>query len=299
MGEAIKLSFRATLLTIPLVHILPLKKEPSVEERKQTKYRQIDSSVRLIGLVEPLVVFPSGPKNFLLVDGHIRLDVLRQIGVIEAECLLAIEDESYTYNRRTNYVPPISEHYMILKALGNGVTEERIAAVLAVDVPEIRRRRDLLNGICPEVAQLLKTKRITVNGCQLLRKMKPIRQIHCADLMISANTFTVSFIKAFVSVTPDELLVKAAPTDKRPTVSNHTKTLLEEEAEALVADLKKAEESYGADMLELATSCRYFARLLGNSRVKKYLGKYHRDILGEMDQLLIEVNQEVLAQASA
>jgi RepB plasmid partitioning protein len=45
---------------------------------------------------------------------------------------------------------------MILKAIERGVSEERIAKALNVDVPTIRRKRQLLDGICPEVADLLK-----------------------------------------------------------------------------------------------------------------------------------------------
>ncbi len=92
--------------------------------------------------------------------------------------------------RRVNHLPPIGEHYMILKALKNGVTEQRIAQALSVDVAEIRRKRDLLNGICPEAIELLKTRRVSATGFSTLRKMKPVRQIKCAELMISANSYT-------------------------------------------------------------------------------------------------------------
>lgn len=49
---------------------------------------------------------------------------------------------------------------MILKALENGVGEERLAEALSVDVGNIRKKRDLLNGICPEAVQLLRNNQI-------------------------------------------------------------------------------------------------------------------------------------------
>lgn len=119
---------------------------------------------------------------------------------------------------------------MILRALANGVTEERIAQALNVDVSEIRKKRDLLNGICPEAADLLKTRRVTATAFSMMRRMKPVRQIKCAELMISANAYSLPFAKAFLSVTPDELLVKA-PSRKLAIVPNQTKTLIEEEAD--------------------------------------------------------------------
>ena len=121
------------------------------------------------------------------------------------------------------------------------------------------RKRDLLNGICPEAIELLKTRRVSATGFSTLRKMKPVRQIKCAELMISANSYTFAFAKAFLSVTPDDLLTKAPATKRLAVVPNPTKTLMEQEANALVEDLKNAEDSYAADMLDLATGCRYFS----------------------------------------
>ena len=50
---------------------------------------------------------------------------------------------------------------MILKAIERGVSEDRIAAVLDVDVARIRIKRDLLNGIAPEATELLKDKHVS------------------------------------------------------------------------------------------------------------------------------------------
>ncbi len=299
MPEPTKVAFRSNLLKVKITDISALKDELTPAERTKTKYRQIAASIIHIGLVEPPVVFPHGKNRYLLVDGHTRLDVLKQNGATEVECLVATDDESYTYNKRVNHLPPIGEHYMILKALKNGVTEQRIAQALSVDVAEIRRKRDLLNGICPEVIELLKTRRVSATGFSTLRKMKPVRQIKCAELMISANSYTFAFAKAFLSVTPEDLLTKAPATKRLAVVPNPTKTLMEQEANALVEDLKNAEDSYAADMLDLATGCRYFSRLVGNPRIRRFLSKNHAEILAELDQLITEVEQETHKPAAS
>ena len=72
---------------------------------------------------------------------------------------------------------------MILRAIKNGVTEERIARSLHVDLYKIRQKRELLDGICPEAVQLLKDKRVTGSGFRELRKVKPMRQIEIAELL--------------------------------------------------------------------------------------------------------------------
>ena len=106
--------------------------------------------MREVGIIEPLIVFPQNGKSdsYFLLDGHVRLEVLKQIGATHARCLISTDDEAYTYNKRVNRIATIQEHVMILKAIKSGVSEERIAKVLDVDVANIRQKRDLLEGIC-------------------------------------------------------------------------------------------------------------------------------------------------------
>lgn len=61
-----------------------------------------------------------------------------------------------TYNKRISRIATIQEHKMILRAVERGVSEARIAAALNVNVALIRQKRTLLNGICPEAAELLR-----------------------------------------------------------------------------------------------------------------------------------------------
>ena len=64
----------------------------------------------------------------------------------------------------------IQEHRMILKAVERGVPEDRIAKALNVDVQSIVRKRRLLEGICPEVAEILKDKHIARHNVRRTQK---------------------------------------------------------------------------------------------------------------------------------
>jgi hypothetical protein len=88
-------------------------------------------------LVEPPVVYadPRRPGTYLLLDGHLRVEVLKERGESEVFCLLATDDEAFTYNKRISRIAPIQEHFMIMRALERGVSEQRIARALNVDVP--------------------------------------------------------------------------------------------------------------------------------------------------------------------
>src|SRR5215831_20049838 len=159
MEKSVRLAFESKGLRIPVTDLLPLK-QLNAKLKSYPKYNQLLSSVREVGIIEPLVVFPQDGTagTYLLLDGHLRLEALRELRQTHAPCIVSTDDEAYTYNRRVNRVSPIQEHTMILKAIKSGISEERIAKVLNIDIAAIRQKRDLLNGICEETAEILKTK---------------------------------------------------------------------------------------------------------------------------------------------
>ncbi len=70
------------------------------------------------------------------------------MGETDVLCLVATDDEAFTYNHKVNQISAIQEHFMILKALESGVSEERMASALSLDIAAVRKKRDLLEGIC-------------------------------------------------------------------------------------------------------------------------------------------------------
>ena len=103
MGDPVKIGFEQSVAVLPLSALLPLKTVP--EAIKQTaKYKQIARSVREIGIIEPLVVARSKDQSgrYLLLDGHMRYAALTDNAAEEVRCLVAEDDEAYTYNKRIN-----------------------------------------------------------------------------------------------------------------------------------------------------------------------------------------------------
>jgi len=295
----VKAAFHSVILTLPLVEITPLK-ELTPRVRVTSKYKQIATSLKHVGLIEPLVVFQSENGKYWLLDGTLRFDILKNdSGITEARCLLATDDESYNYNKRVNYLPPIAEHSMILKALSNGVSEERIAEALDVNVAAIRKKRQLLDGICEEAAELLKDKRLTSDGFGMLRKMKPIRQIYAAEMMVASNNYSTRFARGLLAVTKPDGLVAPEETYKR---IRHTtaskKAVMEQGSDALIEELKLVEKSYTSDLLSLTIAAGYLQRLLQNAKVERHLLKRHPDLLQAIQQVLTVVNGEKAGSAS-
>ena len=52
-----------------------------------------------MGLIEPLsVIQPDRKKSeYLVLDGHLRVLALKELGMSAGPCLLARDEESYTY----------------------------------------------------------------------------------------------------------------------------------------------------------------------------------------------------------
>ena len=291
MSTSVKHAFGSEVVVLETARLTPLKVIDAAD-RRDKKYRQIAASIEHVGIIEPLVVFSAGRGKYLVLDGHKRLDILKARGVTEVACLLATDDESYTYNKRVNYLSPIGEHHMILKNLENGVTEEEIAAALDVNVATIRAKRNLLDGICSEAAETLKDKRVGNDAFSVLRKMKAVRQTEVAGLMVAANNYSRRFAQALLSGTRAELL--AAPERVRPPKGEAAtqKAMLEQETDALLREYKAVDESYGIDVLLLSVSCGYVKRLLANTRVQRYLSKRYPDILTQLQQLVADVQGE-------
>src|SRR5262245_47322470 len=150
MPGKIKAAFDDRLCMLPLSSLLPLRRLHD-DIRKTVKYRRIARSIEEIGVIEPIVVCPSPsePGRYPPLDGQVRRAILLEQGETETRCLVARDDESFTYNKRINGIATIQEHFMIVRALERGVSEEKLARALNVDLKHLRRRKVLLDGICP------------------------------------------------------------------------------------------------------------------------------------------------------
>lgn len=278
MADPVKIAFERKILIQPIADLLPTKALPA-GVRETVKYRRIAASVAEVGLIEPLSIARQKDGSYLLLDGHMRLDALRFLGATEVACVVADDDESFTYNKRVNRLATIQEHYMIVRALDRGVSEEKLARALNVDVKVIRQRRHLLAGITADVAELLKDKPVGHNAFQKLRKMKPIRQLEAAELMVSANNYTVNYAKALLATSKSEELHKPDDLKKATGLSAEQMARLEREMASVSEDYKELEASYGDDMLVLVVASGFLERLLSKPEIEGFLERRHPEFL--------------------
>lgn len=290
MSKKPPLGFIPEPLLLPLSVILPLRKSPAGLQTSR-KFKQIIASIEAVGLIEPLSVGkPNRAGQYILLDGHTRLMALMQLGFDKAPCLVAIDDESYTYNNQLNRLSSVQEHVMIRRAVERGVSREKLAKALDVDISHIIKKLNLLDGICPEVVELLRDQHFSPNLGAVLRKLKPTRQIECVELMISANNITVAYAQALVAATPSNMLVGEIKTRKVTGVSSDQMAKMEWEMGNLQEQFKLAEQSFSQDVLNLVLAKGYLAKLMGNEAILRYLSKHNRDMLHEFDRIVRMTN---------
>lgn len=287
----VSLGFLPEPVIVPTDKILPSRKIPEGLANSR-KFEQIRSSIEEVGLIEPLSVAPTDRKSgfYLLLDGHVRLCALHELKCSEVCCLIATDDESYTYNSRINRLSTIQEHHMIRRAIERGVTPERLAKALSVDITHIAKKLNLLDGICPEAAELLVDQQFSADLSRFIRKMKPTRQVECVELMVSANNITVSYAEAMLLATPLAMLVDGKKPAKCAGMTQEQIGKMEREMSNLQGQYKTVEQSYGQDILQLVLAKGYLSKLLENKAVSRYLKQQQPEVFSEFEVIVKTVS---------
>jgi hypothetical protein len=262
MKKKVKIAFDSAGMMLSLDSIIP-RKTFSYSLKKSKKFSRIVESVKELGLV-----------------------ALKILGQDKAVCLVATDDETFNYNHKVNHLNPIQEHRMILKAVEKGVSEERIAKTLNVDVRAIRQKLDLMAGICPEAKDTLKDKEISASALKILKKVKPIRQIAIAETMVAMKDFKSSMAKLMLSATPPEQLASPEKPsyDKPPKPDELAR--MEKELQDIEKGFKFVEKTHSSNTLNLVVACGHLKKLLNNGTVVLFLKKNYPDNLDQFEKIV-------------
>ena len=285
--QAVQTCFEQKLVSLPISQIDFLR-PVATKVRRSAKHARIAASIAEVGMIEPPVVarHTSNVGRYLLLDGHLRVDVLISQGAEHVACLLATDDEAFTYNKRISRLAAVQEHRMILKAIEDGASEQRIARALNIDIQTLRAKKRMLAGVCPEAVDLLKDRPIAEGLFRVLRRMQPLRQIEAVELMIAMERFTITYAEALLAATPQNQLVAEEQPKQVRGLTPEQMTLMERESSQLERELRVAERSYGPDHMHLVVARGYLGRLLGNARVVRYLAQQHPEFLAEFQRII-------------
>ena len=141
---------------VPIVRLVP-RNERSVKKKHRT---QIEASLKAVGMIDPLIVYPLG-KDYEILDGCLRYRILLDLGVETVPCLLAPEREAFTGNRMVNRLSQAQEMRMLRKSLET-LDEKTIAETFGLSQIRHRLNPGLLKKLAPQVINAFDTGKISL-----------------------------------------------------------------------------------------------------------------------------------------
>ena len=298
----IELGFEMKLVTLSVDEILPVKMvTPDIRRRRS--YKRLKDSIAAGGLVQPLVVFRNEQLNgkYELLNGHQCLDILKAQGEKDVQCLVAKDREAYTYNKMVNNPPPIELHKMIKAALKSGATEQELAERLSMDVGNVIKKRDMLDGVCDGAISLLDGKNVAFDVYKALRKMKSGRQIDAIQMMENMNDYTAGYANLLLNTTPEKELVKPRPKPRKH-LTPEGMDQLQKEMASIEEEYKTLSEDDGFETIKHTFAMGYLQKLLKNKFVNKYLKTHHYEtfeVFKKITQTTLHSIQDIDEQAEA
>lgn len=276
MPKNISYAFHNDLISLPVSSI---KQTHEIDKNfeKSVKFQSILSSIKEVGIIEPLVVYPEESGKYVLLDGHSRLCALKMLGIDKTLCMVSTDDESFTYNKQINRLTAIQEHNMIMKAIERGVSDEVISKTLNLDLKILRQKMNMLNGITKEVVNKLANKQLSKDIFRILRKMKPERQMEVADMMIASNKFSTVYANMMLLSSRKEELVE----NHKPKSSHRNLDelfIMQKEMDRLKQNYKISEEKLADLKMALIVAKGYVSRLLDNNAVVDFLESDQHEI---------------------
>ena len=183
-----------------------------------------------------------------------------------------------------NHINVVEEHRMIIKSLAK-VSIEKLSAALGISVDAIKDKANVMNGIDSSVIAKLSDKPIPKATFDVLRKMKPIRQIEAVGTMINFDNYSKKFAMSILDATPSSMIVNKGKNTPYKKDIKKTILRLEQEMATTSEETKKLQTEYGSDMLKFVIIQSYINKLLGNSKVLHWFLENEVDYLNELKRI--------------
>lgn len=281
----IKQCFNNHFHLYPITILLPSRSIP-VNVRSSNKYKQILTSIAEIGLIEPIMIFITEHGEHKILDGHLRIEALKDLEITHAHCLISPVEDTYSYNKRVNHLTILQEQRMLQKAVESGVSVEKLCAVLGLSQGIINTRLRISEGISKEALALLADKNVSQNVFDVLRKIKLHKQMDFVSTMVTLNNFTKKFTLSMLHALPAEHLVRKP--DNPPEDKDMIKTLarLEKEMAALQVETQDIQNEFAENNLNLMVVRSYIAKLLSKNEIIHWLYDNKSEYLDVLKKVL-------------
>jgi hypothetical protein len=270
-------------LDIPIIRLRPLR-ERTISKRD---YDRIAASIKAVGLLEPLVVYPEG-EDYLILDGVQRYRILLEMGIEVVPCILGKEREAFTCNRMVNRLSPLQEHRMIKTSLDKKLDEQTIANALGTAGIGHRLKEALLSQLHPDVAAAFDAGTLSRSCTREFTHVKPARQREILSAMEGYNDYSTAFARTLVLKTAPNMREtrrrKTNPWDKKTQKKNDLIKKLAE-AEERHDFYSRLYKQYTVDLLRIAI---YARSLITNVRLRAYMDEHYPEIVARFETIIAD-----------
>lgn len=267
-------------LDIPIVKLTP-RNERTVSAKHR---KRIEASIRAVGLLEPLIVYPQG-DNYEILDGCLRYRILLEMGVEFVPCLIHSEREAFTGNRMVNQLSCFQEMRMLRKSLEE-LDEQTIADAFGISGISHRLNLGLMKRLEPSVAKAFEAGKLNLQCVKELAHVKTERQAEILRLMESCKDYSVTFARGLVLKTP---VAKRA----KHNGARNPWAQADQKKNDLLKKLQEAEQQqdfysnlyrqYTTNLLKLVI---YVRTLVANPRIRQYLAEHHAHDLQAFEEII-------------
>ena len=265
---------------------IPLIQLKKVKKRKvdQTTFAKIRTSIKEVGLLEPFLVRLVQEGYYEILDGELRFDVLMEMGLETAPCIVREEMDIYTANYQVNHLTPLEETKMIKKAM-EVIDGQLIANVFGLKRIGDRLNETLVQRLHSTIVKAFNKGKITKTCAKELAEVVPERQLEIFAMMQNTKNFGPAFVKKQILLTP---LKKQQSNRKRTpwTENKERKKSLGANLTEMQSEhdhLAKLYREYTASLMLTVIHCR---TIITNKVIEKYLKKNMMQIYTEIKEII-------------
>jgi hypothetical protein len=250
---------------IPLIKLRKTK----CRELNPRAFAKIRTSIKKVGLLEPLLVSPRKDGCYNILAGEFCFDVLMEMGMETAPCMIRDDADIFTSNYHVNHLTPVEEAKMIKKAM-EVVDGQLIADVFGLKRLFFRLPETLLNRLHPTIIKECDKGTITKACASELAEVVPARQLEIFAMMQNTKNFGTQFVKKQVLMTSPKKLQSTRKTPP-PEENKFRKKSLGTRLQMQQAEhdhWSKPYREYTRALMSMVIHCR---EIITNKAIEKYL----------------------------
>lgn len=169
---------------------------------KNRGYQRILSTIRMIGLIEPLDVYKEN-EHYVILNGFLRFKALQELNISPVPCLIHTDKEAYTYNKMVNNLSPVQEGRMLRQALQT-LDHSTMAQVFGVKSLNYRLG-NMINQLHAKVVSAVDNGLLTRGCARELTYVTNERQFQILQEMNKTKDYSIAFARALIIKTPSNL----------------------------------------------------------------------------------------------